>query len=81
MIFYCANCGCEIHSEVYMVRDNFLIVKYFDDNKSNRFCSKECACEALMIESVEREELPLDDGEKQGEEAGDDEYTVEDDNG
>ena len=78
MKFYCANCGCEIHGDVYMVLDNFLIVKYFDDNKSNRFCSQSCACEALMIESVEQDELPLDEDEKQDEEY-DDEDTEEDD--
>lgn len=64
MKFECANCGCEIHGDIYMVRDNYLIVKYFDDYKSNRFCSRECACEALMIESVERQDLPLDDDEE-----------------
>ncbi|MCI8459427.1 MAG: hypothetical protein HFE46_07170 [Clostridia bacterium] len=56
-----------------MVQDNYLIVKYFDDYKSNRFCSQECACEALMIESVERQYLPLDDDEEYDEDNMEDE--------
>ena len=60
----CANCGKEITGDVYMFLDNFLQVKYFDDNKSNRFCSQDCACEALFLRQVEQEEIPLDDDEE-----------------
>ena len=61
---YCANCGKEIEDEAYIFHDNFLQVKYFDDNKSNRFCSQDCACEALMLYCVEKEDLPLDEDEE-----------------
>lgn len=61
---YCANCGKLLENEAYMFCDNFLQVKYFDDNKSNRFCSKDCACEALMLDYVDVNALPLDDEEE-----------------
>lgn len=63
--FYCANCGEEIDNEIgaFMFQDNFLIIKYFDDYKSNRFCCRKCACEALMGTFVSIEELPIDDDE------------------
>lgn len=61
--FYCANCGKELHKEAYMFLDDYLQVKYFDDNKSNRYCSKDCACEALFGEYVDIDEIPLDDDE------------------
>lgn len=48
----------------YMFLDNFLQVKYFEDNKSNRFCSEECACESLFGKFVYIDEIPLDDDEK-----------------
>jgi len=59
---YCANCGKEIKEDddIYMCCDNFLQIKYFDDNSYNVFCSKDCACEYLSIESVLIEELPDD---------------------
>ena len=64
--FYCANCGKEIEDGyVYMFRDNYLQVKYFDDNASNRFCSEECACESLMLDCVDLDEVPLDEGEEE----------------
>lgn len=46
-----------------MFRDNYLQIKFFDDNKSNRFCDETCACEALFGEFVERDEIPLDNDE------------------
>lgn len=64
MKIYCANCGSKINDDVYMFTDNYLMIKYFDNNKSNRFCSRDCACEALMLEQVEREDLPLDNDEE-----------------
>ena len=64
--FYCANCGDELDSEMgaFILRDNFLIVKYFDNYKSNRFCSYQCACEALNGAFVDFADLPLDDDEE-----------------
>ena len=62
--FYCANCGREIDDEAYIFHDNLLQIKYFDDNNSNRFCSQDCACEALMLCCIEKEDLPLDEDEE-----------------
>ena len=69
-IFYCAHCGQEITDPlgVYMFRDNYLQVKYFDDNASNRFCSQDCACESLFGEYVDYDEVPLDESEEVEEE-------------
>lgn len=64
---YCANCGKLLEDEAYMFHDNFLQIKYFDDNKSNRFCSQDCACEALMLTCVEKDDLPLDEYEEEEE--------------
>lgn len=72
--FYCANCGKEIEGgSVFMFRDNYLQIKYFDDNASNRFCDMDCACESLFGEYVDFDEVPLDDCEI-GEECDDEEY-------
>ena len=48
----CAYCGKKlIHGEEYLtIKDNFLIVKYFDSYLDNRFCSEECVCKALSVE-------------------------------
>lgn len=63
--FYCANCGAEIENGVYMLQDNYLIVKFFSDYKSNRFCDSECACEFLMGNYIfDEEEIPLDPDEE-----------------
>lgn len=49
----CAYCGKKLSQgeEFFTVKDNFLIVKYFDSYSDNRFCSKECVCKALSVES------------------------------
>ncbi|MGN0535718.1 MAG: hypothetical protein ACI4IR_06945 [Eubacterium sp.] len=49
---YCAECGCELGDEFYLFTDNYLQLKYFDSNENNAFCSPECACEALMLQSI-----------------------------
>lgn len=63
--FICANCGIEIDDRrgVFCILDNFLQVAYFDDNRSNRFCSPECACEAMSGEWMDPDEVPLDEEE------------------
>lgn len=68
--FVCANCGQKLDEQMgaFVLQDNFLITKYFDDYKSNRFCSSLCAVEALFGEYVPFNELPLDDDEKETEE-------------
>lgn len=50
-----------------MFLDNYLQIKYFDDNKSNRFCSQDCACESLFGNYVDIDEIPLDDDEEDDE--------------
>ena len=74
--FYCSYCGKEIDGEAYMFLDNYLQVKYFDDNKSNRFCSQDCACESLFGTYVDIDEIPIDDDEVD-DEGDDEEYGAE----
>jgi hypothetical protein len=54
----CANCGKEIKESYYMVGDNFLQIKYFDeeDGSDNIFCSRDCLCEVLTVLEIELEE-------------------------
>jgi len=54
----CANCGQIIEERFYMVGDNYLQVKYFDeeDGSDNVFCSRDCLCEALTVLEIELEE-------------------------
>lgn len=54
----CAECGKEITDSYLMVGDNFLQVKYFEeqDGSDNCFCSKSCLCEALSVIEVEVED-------------------------
>ena len=48
----CAKCGHIIEGEYYKCLDNFMILKYFDeqDGSDNVFCSKNCFCEAMSLE-------------------------------
>lgn len=52
---YCATCNVELKDEFYYFSDNYLQVKYFEelDGSDNAFCSKDCACKALMLISQE----------------------------
>ena len=61
---HCANCGRELGERFVMVRDNYLQVKYFEqeDGSDNAFCSNECALESLMIEEVENIKEDKDEG-------------------
>lgn len=56
---HCAECGCEIKQEYFMVTDNFLQIKYFDeeDGSDNIFCSQSCICEALSVMCVTIDEV------------------------
>lgn len=50
----CANCGVEIREDTYFkCLDNFLQVKYFENDELNCFCSQECFCEYISLEEVE----------------------------
>lgn len=59
----CANCGIEIKESYYMVGDNFLQIKYFDeeDGSDNVFCSEHCLCKALSVMTVYLEEVREDE--------------------
>lgn len=50
----CANCGLIIEDEWYKCLDNFLQIKYFEeqDESDNVFCSKDCFCESLSLEEM-----------------------------
>ncbi len=58
----CAVCQhvLDDDDDVYMCRDNFLQVKFFDepDCSDNVFCSPECALRALSVELVQRTDVP-----------------------
>lgn len=50
----CANCGTEIDVKkdgYLMIGDNFLQVKYFEeqDGSDNIFCSENCICQSLSV--------------------------------
>ena len=49
----CAECGKVIEENYVMVGDNFLQVKYFDEEEDNVFCSEECLCKSLSVISVD----------------------------
>lgn len=58
---YCANCKCRITDIVYFeCLDNFLQRKYFDTEEENCFCSQECFCEYLNLNSIENEDFDFD---------------------
>lgn len=48
---FCACCGKKIEDEYMKVLDNFLLVKYFETDEENIFCSDECLQEALSVET------------------------------
>ena len=50
----CAKCNKQIEGTYYSCLDNFLQTKYFDTEKENIFCSKECFCEYVTLEEIER---------------------------
>lgn len=50
----CSQCQQEIEGdEYYKCLDNFLQVKYFDTDAINCFCSPECFCQFVMLETIE----------------------------
>ena len=52
----CATCKLAIHGNYLMVGDNFLQAKFFDSEEDNRFCSKECLCQALSVLEVDKDD-------------------------
>lgn len=55
----CAECNEHIENEYFTCLDNFLQVTYFNhqDQSNNIFCSRECFCEALSVESAAVKEI------------------------
>lgn len=51
----CSYCGNILEDECFTVRENFLVTNYFDyeDGSDNMFCSKECLCDSLFVDTVE----------------------------
>lgn len=49
---HCACCGKEIEGTYLKVGDNFLQVKYFENDDENIFCSKECLLKSLSVLTV-----------------------------
>ena len=54
----CARCGSLIEeTEPYFkCLENFLLVKFFDSEEDNIFCSKECFCEQMFLAEVYSDE-------------------------
>ena len=50
----CSECGKEIEDgEDYLfVADNYLQAKYFDTTDDCIFCSTECLCRSLSVETI-----------------------------
>lgn len=53
---YCANCGALIFKDYFVVGDNYLQTKYFDDEESNIFCCKDCVLSALSVLEIDFED-------------------------
>lgn len=56
MSIHCANCNKEIHEgdECVVVKDNFLLVEYFEA-RGYVFCNAECLMEYISAEEEEWE--------------------------
>ena len=53
----CAYCDSEIDGSYYKVGDNFLQVRYFDDEEvENVFCSKDCLCSSLSVLEIDEDD-------------------------
>lgn len=52
----CAYCRNVLEDEYLMVRDNFLLIKYFETEESNMFCDEYCLAESLFADTVDLEE-------------------------
>lgn len=51
----CATCNNEIEDDYLKIGDNFMIVKFFEEDEHNIFCSEECLCKCLSVGTVEFE--------------------------
>ena len=54
---YCAYCQRHIEGNYFIIGDNYLQAKYFDSEEDNKFCSKECVCDALFIMEIEHTDI------------------------
>ena len=59
----CANCGCDSPKgeTYYKVKDNYLLVNYFDTDEDSVFCSQDCLCDAISADLEICEEDTEDD--------------------
>lgn len=50
----CANCKKVIEGDYVTIRDNHLIVNYFDfeSGEDNIFCDNDCLADSLSVETV-----------------------------
>lgn len=48
----CAECRCDIPKgeTYYKVKDNYLLVNYFDTDEGSIFCSQDCLCQAISAD-------------------------------
>lgn len=53
----CAHCGNVLEDEYATIRDNHLILKYFDyeNGEDNIFCDNDCLAKALSAETIHLE--------------------------
>lgn len=49
---YCAYCGKEIGKSYLKILDNYLMIKYFDNDEDNCFCSAECLMNSLFVREI-----------------------------
>lgn len=61
----CAFCGKELGKRFFKCLDNYLQVKYFEeqDESDNAFCDQQCFCDSLSLEEVDNEEKGEEDCE------------------
>ena len=81
-IRYCANCGAPIHQgdEYVKILDNFLQVRFFENNDENIFCDNDCLAAALSAQYFHFEENNGDDSVYENEDEEEDSLSpIEDD--
>ena len=52
----CSYCGAEINPNIdlyFTCLDNFIQTKYFDTEKENTFCCRECFCNYVQLEEID----------------------------
>lgn len=49
----CATCNNEIEEDYLKIGDNFMLVKFFEEDEHNIFCSEACLCKCLSVGTVD----------------------------